>query len=118
MEYSCRGISLPQTFRMHMSMKNTILAAIIGSLLGSTVFAQQAKSVIPEPGEVSRKGDMARLEEQKKKERFKAADEDSNGMLSREELAKHMPYIEKNLDRFDTNKDGVLSWEEFSARNK
>lgn len=99
-------------------MKNLVSLVIISSLLGSVVFAQQAKSVIPDMGEVSRKGDMARLAEQKKKERFKAADEDSNGVLSREEVAKHFPYIERNFDQLDTNKDGVLSWEEFSARSK
>jgi len=106
------------SIRIRNSMKNFVLLAIIVSFLGSVAFAQQPKSVIPDMGEVSRKGDMVRLEEQKKKERFKAADEDSNGVLSREEVAKHFPYIEKIFDKLDTNKDGVLSWEEFSTRSK
>lgn len=106
------------SIRFRNNMKNFVLLAIIGSLLGSVAIAQQSKSVIPDRGEVSRKGDMARLEEQKKKERFKAADEDGNGVLSREEVAKHFPYIEKIFDKLDTDKDGVLSWEEFSARSK
>lgn len=99
-------------------MKTPFFAAVIGLLVGSFVHAQEARSSIPDPSEASRKGDMFRLELQKKKERYTSADEDANGVLSREEVAKNFPYIEKNFDRYDLNKDGVLSWIEFSGQNK
>ena len=99
-------------------MKILISVALIGVLAGSPAWSQVTKSVIPDLNEVSRKGDMARLEESKKKERFKAADEDANGMLSRQELAKHFPYTEKNIKIYDKNEDGVLSWDEFGAPAK
>lgn len=105
-------------FRAANTVKTLIFAALIGMFTGPLAYAQATKSVIPDLNEVSRKGDMARLEELKKKERFKAADEDANGVLSRKELAKHFPYIEKHFEKYDTNKDGVLSWEEFSAPPK
>jgi Ca2+-binding EF-hand superfamily protein len=99
-------------------MKTLICATVIGLFTSFWAIAEDAKSVIPKIDEVSRKGDMARLEQQKKKERFTAADEDGNGVLSHQELAKHFPYIELNFDRYDLNKDGVLSWTEFGGRDK
>ena len=96
-------------------MKIFVSVALIGMFVGPSAYAQATNSVIPDLSEVSRKGDMARLEELKKKERFRAADEDSDEVLSGKELAKHFPYIEKNLEKYDINKDGVLSWEEFIA---
>jgi Ca2+-binding EF-hand superfamily protein len=71
------------------------------------------KSIVPEPGEASRKGDMARLAQQKSEERFDAADEDQDGQLSRAEAARHLPFFDANFERYDKNKDGLLSWEEF-----
>lgn len=70
-------------------------------------------STMPQPGEASRKGDMARLAQQKSEERFDAADENKDGQLSRAEVAKHLPYFDTNFDRYDKNRDGMLSWEEF-----
>ena len=96
-------------------MNFLVFVALIGVLAGPSAYAQATKSVIPDLSEISRKGDMARLEELKKKKRFRAADEESNEVLSGKEVAKHFPYIEKNFEKYDTNKDGVLSWEEFSA---
>ena len=49
------------------------------------------KSSIPDLSEASRKGDMFRLELQKKKERFISADKDANGVLSRRRLQKIFP---------------------------
>lgn len=100
------------------TMKTLICATVLGLLTSFAAYAQEAKSVIPDFNEVSRKGDMVRLEQQKKKERFTAADEDGNGTLSHAELARHFPYIELNFPRYDLNKDGVLSWAEFSGRDK
>jgi Ca2+-binding EF-hand superfamily protein len=71
------------------------------------------KSTIPEPGEESRKGDMARLAQQKSEERFDAADDNKDGQLSRAEVSRHLPYFDANFERYDKNKDGMLSWNEF-----
>ena len=70
-------------------------------------------STVPHAGEASRKGDMARLAQQKSEERFDAADEDKDGQLSRAEVAKHLPYFDANFERYDKNRDGLLSWDEF-----
>lgn len=50
-------------------------------------------------------------------ERFRQADKDGNGMLSREE-AKAFPNLEKHFDEIDTNKDGQISREEMRAFKK
>ena len=43
------------------------------------------------------------------KERFTAADTDHDGMLSRAEAQKGMPFVAKNFDRIDTAKTGRIS---------
>lgn len=50
-------------------------------------------------------------------ERFRQADKDGNGMLSREE-AKALPHLEKHFDEIDTNKDGQISKDEMRAFTK
>jgi len=45
---------------------------------------------------------------------FDAADTDSNGELTREEV-KDMPRLQKNFDKMDTNKDGKLTRAEMDA---
>lgn len=52
---------------------------------------------------------------QKGSARFKQADSDGNGTLSREEAAKGMPRLAKNFDAIDTSKDGQLSPDEIRA---
>jgi Ca2+-binding EF-hand superfamily protein len=71
------------------------------------------KSTIPAPDESNRKGDMARLAQQKSEERFDATDDDKDGQLSRAEVARHLPFFDANFERYDKNRDGMLSWEEF-----
>ena len=46
--------------------------------------------------------------------RFKAADKNGDGFLSKEEAAA-IPMIARNFDALDTNKDGQLSPEELAA---
>lgn len=48
-------------------------------------------------------------------ERFKAADKDGNGQLSKEEVAASMPRVGERFDALDTNKDGQLSPSELRA---
>lgn len=99
-------------------MKKLLAAFVVCHLAGASVYAQGQQSRIPSLDETSRKGDMARLAEKSAEAKFDAADEDKDGVLSRAELAKHMPYFDQKFDRFDKNKDGVLSWDEFVGHDK
>lgn len=51
-------------------------------------------------------------------QRFKKADSDGNGTLSRAEAGQGMPMLAKNFDRVDVNKDGQLSRDEIAAARK
>ena len=51
-------------------------------------------------------------------ERWKAADKDSNGSLSRDEAKALMPHLADNFDRVDGNKDGQVSGEEMREFRK
>lgn len=53
-----------------------------------------------------------------REQRFKQADTDGNGMLSRAEAEKGMPRLARNFDRIDSNKDGQLSRDELAAARK
>jgi hypothetical protein len=50
--------------------------------------------------------------------RFKSADTDGNGMLSRAEAEKGMPRLARHFDRIDANKDGQVTREEMAAARK
>ena len=52
------------------------------------------------------------------RERFKKADANGDGRLSREEAKKGMPQIARDFDRIDTNKDGMVTVEELEAARK
>lgn len=99
-------------------MKKLLFALVIGQLIGSIALAQNQVSRIPSLDDTSRKGDMARMAEKHAETKFDAADEDKDGVLSRAELAKHMPYFDQKFERHDKNKDGVLSWEEYVGHDK
>ena len=48
-------------------------------------------------------------------ERWKAADKDGNGSLSRAEADASMPHLAKKFDRVDANHDGQVSHDEMQA---
>jgi len=52
------------------------------------------------------------------RERFKKADTNGDGRLSREEAQKGMPQVARDFDRIDANKDGVVTLEELEAALK
>lgn len=51
-------------------------------------------------------------------ERFKKADTNSDGKLSREEAEKSLPGIARHFDAIDTNKDGFVTLGELEAAQK
>ena len=50
--------------------------------------------------------------------RFKKADVNGDGKLTREEAQKGMPGVARHFDAIDTNKDGVITLEEMQAARK
>jgi Ca2+-binding EF-hand superfamily protein len=48
-------------------------------------------------------------------ERFKHADADGDGAISRAEAEKHAPRLAKKFDQIDSNKDGKLTQDELRA---
>ena len=52
------------------------------------------------------------------RERFKKADANGDGRLSREEAKKGMPQLARDFDRIDANKDGMVTLEELEAASK
>jgi hypothetical protein len=52
------------------------------------------------------------------RERFKKADTNGDGRLSREEAERGMPEVARNFERIDANKDGVVTLEELEAARK
>jgi len=51
-------------------------------------------------------------------QRFKLADADGDGTISRAEAEKAMPRLVRHFDRFDANKDGRVTREEMAAVRK
>ena len=49
---------------------------------------------------------------QQEQEKFKSADKDGNGSLSKEEAQQGMPQLAKNFDKIDANHDGQVSPDE------
>lgn len=92
--------------------------ALAGALAALPAAAQRQKSGVPDLNEDNHKGEMARMAQKKAEERFDTADADKDGVLSRAEVAKHLPFIDQNFERYDKNKDGALSWEEFVGHDK
>ena len=87
--------------KVNVAFVTILLSAGIGT---SALFAQT-------PPEAP-KGDRAH----KMHERFKAADKDGDGKISRAE-AVALPRIAKHFDEIDTNKDGFVTKEELKAQH-
>lgn len=90
-------------------------AAAAGLLLAQTATAQ---TIIPKLDQEGRKGDVARIAKEKAEAKFNAADLDKDGKLSREEVAKSFPFIAENFDKYDKDRDGSLSWDEYVGHNR
>lgn len=51
-------------------------------------------------------------------QRFKSADANNDGKLTREEAQKSMPMVARRFDQIDANKDGIVTMEELQAARK
>lgn len=95
-------------------MKRTLLLAALLAAAGGL----SAQTIVPSLDQPGRKGDMARLVQQKAKEKFDAADRDKDGRLSKEEVAAAFPYMTEHFGKYDKDGDGFLSWEEYIGHNR
>jgi hypothetical protein len=86
-------------------------------LLAATGVAQ-AQTVIPKLDQDGRKGDMARLAHKQAQDKFNTADANKDERISKEEAAATLPYVAEHFDRYDKDKDGLLTWEEFVGHNR
>lgn len=77
----------------------------------------QAQTIVPKLDQDGRKGDMARMAAKQAQDKFDGADANKDGKLSPDEV-KGFPYIADNFARYDKDKDGLLSWEEYVGHNR
>jgi hypothetical protein len=94
-------------------MKKSVLSFVLLIAAGWA----SAQTIIPTLDTQGRKGDMARMAQEKAAARFDSADKNKDGKLSKEETAE-LPYIEAKFEVLDKDKDGFLSWEEFVGHNR
>lgn len=79
--------------------------------------ASAQKSLVPNLDEGGRRGEIARINAEKARNRFAAADADKDDRLTKPEVAGNA-YLNENFDKLDKDKDGFLSWEEFVGHNR
>lgn len=91
---------------------------VIGLMLLCASGIAWSQTMVPKLDQEGRKGDMARLAKEQAVAKFDAADENKDGKLSREEVAKTHPYIAENFEKRDLDKDGFISWEEYVGHNR
>lgn len=77
-----------------------------------------AQTMVPKLDQEGRRGDVARLAQQRAMGKYDLADEDKDGKLSRQEVEKHAPYLFDTFTEHDKDRDGFLSWEEYLGHNR
>lgn len=77
-----------------------------------------AQTVVPKLDQDGRKGDMARLAHKQAQDKFNTADANKDERISKEEAASTLPYVAEHFERYDKDKDGLLTWEEFVGHNR
>jgi len=95
---------------------STVLFAL--SVLFATTGVAHAQTVVPKLDQNGRKGDMARLAHQQAQDKFNTADANKDERISQEEASKSLPYVAEHFAKYDKDKDGLLTWEEFVGHNR
>ena len=83
--------------------------AIAFAFGGSAVYAQTSTSGMTKDQKMQRRADFEK--------KFKAADKDGNG-LTKDEIKKGFPHLNTNFDAIDANKNGKVTWDEYTAWEK
>lgn len=97
-------------------MVRRMLLLIVPLWLG-TGGAMAQKSLVPSLDEEGRRGEIARINAEKARNRFAAADTDKDGRLSKEEVG-GIAYLSEGFEKYDKDRDGFLNWEEFVGHNR
>jgi len=95
-------------------MKSASLLFVLLAIAGLA----RAQSVVPKLDQDGRKGDMARLAHKQAQDKFNGADANKDERVSKEEASATLPYVAEHFDRYDKDKDGLLTWEEFVGHNR
>lgn len=94
-------------------MKKALLLCLFLAISGA-----HAQTMVPKLDQEGRRGEIARLAQQRATEKFDLADEDKDGKLSRQEVEKHAPYLFETFAAHDKDRDGFLNWEEYVGHNR
>lgn len=79
--------------------------------------AMAAKSLVPKLDEEGRRGEIARINAEKARQRFAALDVDKDDRLSAAEVATIL-YLNDNFAKYDKDGDGSLSWTEYVGHDR
>lgn len=93
---------------MKTKLSSSTVLRVAAALLAAACFS----STVAAQGAGSARQEKMRAALQK---RFKAADTNADGKLSRDEAKAGMPRVHRNFDAIDTEKTGTLTLEQISA---
>ena len=97
-----------------MKSDKLIVSTLTATLLAGFALASQANEGAASPDRKARHEEIkARL-----LERLKAADINGDGMISRDEANAGLPQLAKHFDAIDTDKNGMITLQEFEAAMK
>ena len=88
-----------------------ITAAVVASSLVAFATSLAFAQTPADPAKAEKREQRAA----KMQERFKSADKNNDGKISREEATASMPRLAKHFDEIDTNKDGFITKAEMKA---